>query len=201
MSFATKFRLLSPLSVVREIHDRKVTFYTCSVRTCARLAGLISEVTGHITALLGSNSDRDQGTTEEVFQPADGEIMTKTVRSPINPDLAALRGKQRKVAVEGAIKALLSDKNRAAVGELLMDSLKDDFPRGEKRPVEECLGFIDEMDVPTFVEFFKGLAEANAKVFGDLGKELGRAVQDKAGELFGSKESADESQEDQPTDG
>ena len=83
-----------------------------------------------------------------------------------------------------------------------MDSLKDDFPRGVKRPVEECQSFVDEMDLPTFIEFFKGLAEANSKVFGDLGKELGRAVQDKAGELFGTPaESADESPEAQQTDG
>jgi hypothetical protein len=56
------------------------------------------------------------------------------------------------------------------------------------------------MDLPTFVEFLKGLAEANAKVFGDLGKELGRAVQDKAGELLGTTLEANESAE-QTTDG
>jgi hypothetical protein len=200
MSFATKFRLLSPLSVDREIHGVKVTFYTCSVRTCARLSGLLSEIAGHVSAILGK-TDRDQGTTDETFQSPEGEIHSKQVVQPINPELAGMRVTQRKKAVSGAITSLLSDKNRAAVGELIMDSLKDDFPRGEKRPAEECLAFIDEMDVPTFVEFFRGLAAANAKVFGDLGKELGRAVQEKAEELLGSKANEDESPEEPPQDG
>ncbi len=189
MSIAEKFRLLSPLSVDREIHGQTVTFYTCSVRTCARLSGLLSQLAGHLTTLLGSSSGRDQGTTEEVYAPPEGEtgeIMTKTVVEPINPDLAAFRTKQREGAVTGAIEALFADKNRAAIGELLMDSLKDEFPRGKKRPADECLAFIDEMDLPTLIDFLRGLAEANAKVFGDLGKGLGRAVQDKAGELLGT---------------
>jgi hypothetical protein len=164
---------------------------------------LLAELAGHFTTLLASNSGRDQGSTEEVYAPPEGEkgeIMTKTVVQPINPDLATLRTNQRERSVQGAIKSLFSDANRAALGELIMDSLKDDFPRGKKRPAEECLEFVDSMDLPTFVEFLKGLAEANAKVFGDLGKELGRAVQDKAGELLGTTLEANESEE-QTTDG
>jgi len=211
MSIAEKFRLLSPLSVDREIQGVKVTFYTCSVGTCARLSGLLAEMAGHFTALLGSSSSRDQGSTEEVYAPPEGEkgeIFTKTIVQPINPDLAILRAKQREKSVQGAVTSLFSDKNRAAIGELFMDSLKDDFPRGKKRPVDECLAFVDEMDLPIFIEFFRGLAEANAKVFGDLGKELGRAVQDKAGELLGttvvgvvSEEPEANAEEDHSTDG
>lgn len=134
MSIAEKLRLLSPLSVDREIQGVKVTFYTCSVGACARLSGLLAEMAGHFTTLLGSSSNRDQGSTEEVYAPPEGEkgeIMTKTVIQPINPDLATLRANQRERSVQGAIKTLFSDKNRAAIGELLMDSLKDDFPRGK----------------------------------------------------------------------
>lgn len=209
MSFAEKFRLLSPLSVDREIHGQTVTFYTCSVRTCARLSGLLSQLAGHFTTLLGGSSARDQGTIEEVYAPPEGEhgeILTKSIVQPINPDLAALRSKQRQQALQGAIQSLFDKKNRAAIGELLIDSMKDEFPRGKRRPTEECQEFVDEMDVPTLIEFLKGLAEANAKVFGDLGKGLGRAVQDKAQELLGGNievevVAKDEASEDQPTDG
>lgn len=61
------------------------------------------------------------------------------------------------------------------------------------------------MDLPVFVEFFQGLAAANAKIFGDLGKELGRAVQGKAEELLGTtinvEAKDDVVNKDQPTDG
>ena len=201
MSFADKFRLLSPLSVDREIHGQQVTFYTCSVRTCAKLSGVLSKLAGHFTTLIGANSDRDQGKTEEDYQTEAGEIISKTIVEPINPDLAQLRADQKERAVAGAIEALFSTKNRAAIGELLMDSMKDEFPRGKKPPAEECQGFIDEMDVPTLIEFLKGLAAANAKVFGDLGKGLGRAVQDKAKELLGGEVTVEAKNEEPPTDG
>lgn len=203
MSITEKFRLLSPFSVDREIHGQKVTFYTCSVRTCAKLSGLLSQLASNFTTLLAGGAV-DQGSTEEVYHQPDGELMTKKVIEPINPDLATMRGKQREKAVHGAIQALFDPKNRAAIGELLMDSLKDEFPRGQKRPVDECQEFVDQMDLPTFIEFLRGLAAANAKVFGDLGKELGRAVQDKAKELLGTgAEDPDEEEpnEEQPTDG
>ena len=204
MSIAEKFRLLSPLSVEREIHGQTVTFYTCSVRVCARLSGLLSQLAGHFTTLLGSGSSRDQGSVEEIYQQAEGEVMSKHIIEPINPDLAALRTKQKEKALHGAIQAIFDPKNRAAIGELLIDSIKDVFPRGKRRPAEECQEFVDEMDVPTLIEFLKGLAEANAKVFGDLGKGLGRAAQAKAKELLGEEvdvEARVKASEEQPTDG
>lgn len=201
MSFADKFRLLSPISVDREIHGQKVTFYTCSVRTCAKLSGLLSTLAGHFTTLMGANSERDQGKTEEDYQTEAGEIISKTITQPINPDLATLRANQKERAVSGAISALFAESNRAALGELLMDSMKDEFKRGQNPPTEECLAFVDLLDIPTFIEFLKGLFEANAKVFGDLGKGLGRAVQDKAEELLGSAISVEAKNEEQPTDG
>ena len=200
MTIAEKFRLLSPLSVDREIHGQTVTFYMCSVRTTARLQGFIAKMAGHLSTLLGANSKRDQGTVTEDYTTDEGEVIQKTVIEPINPDLARLRTQQRQGAIEGAVNALLDDKSRTAIGELLMDSLKDDFPRGKKRPPEECLDFVDSMDIATFVEFLKGLAEANAKVFGDLGKELGLAVQVQAEKLLGTV-NAEANTEDPPTDG
>ena len=197
-AIAEMFQLLSPANVEREIHGKTVTFYQCSMRTCARMSGFLAKMAGHLSALM-SPSGRDQGKTEEDYQTTDGEIIQKTMTEPINPDLARLRTKQRQAAVEGAITELMSDANRTVIGALLMDSLKDNFPRGKKQPPEACLEFVDSMDVATFIMFLRGLAEANAKVFGDLGKGLGLAVQAKADELLG-KVSAPVT-EDPPTDG
>lgn len=196
-AIADMFRLLSPLTVDREINGKTVTFHTCSVRTCARLSSFISKMAGHLSVLMTSEN-RDQGKVEEDYQTKEGEIIQKTIVDPINPDLAELRVAKRKKAVEEAFSELMSEPNRALIGDLLMDSLKENFPRGEKRPADECLEFVDSMDVPTFIQFLIGLAAANAKVFGDLGKELSRAFQAKAGELLGTKAPASEAR---PTDG
>ena len=199
-AIAEMFRLLSPLSVDREIHGKTATFYTCSVRTCARLQNLLSKMAGYLSTLMGADSKRDQGKVEEDYQTESGEVIQKTRVEPINPDLARLRTQQKQAAVEGAVQELLSDSNRTAIGELLMDSLKDNFPRGKKRPAEECLEFVDSMDLPTLILFLQGLAMANAKVFGDLGKGLGRAVQTQAEKLLGKVRDED-ANEDPPTDG
>lgn len=179
------FQLLSPLTVEREINGRMVTFYTCSVKTCARLKGFLSSMAGHISVLISGNAASGQATVTEDWQDTDGAMVQKTTTQAINPDLDELRSTRRQRAIQGAVDALMDDSTRAALGELLMDSLKDNFPRGSKRPVEECRGFVDEMDPPTLMQFIGGLAEANAKVFGDLGKGLGQAVQAKAEELLG----------------
>ena len=178
--------LLSPTVVEREINDHTVAFYMCSLSTCARLSGLLSKMAGHLTVLLGTDGSKDQGRIEEDFIE-DGTTMSKTAYSPINPDLARLRTSQKQNAVEGAINALLDDKNRAAVGRLIMDSMRDIFPRRKKRTDDECREFVDHMDLAVFMQFVSGMAAANAKLFGDLGKTLGRAVQDQAEKLLGKE--------------
>ncbi len=200
VAISEMFQLLSPFSVDREINGKTATFYTCSVRTCARLQGFLTTMAGHLSVLIGGNSANSQATVSEDWQDTDGAMVQKITTQAINPDLDELRTNRRQRAVEGAISACFDEKNRAAVGELLMDSLKDNFPRGVKRPKEECLAFVDEMDPPTLAQFLQGLAMANAKVFGDLGKGLGRAVQEQAEKLLG-KSSEEKQTETPPTDG
>lgn len=200
MAIADMFRLLSPLSVEREINGELVTFYTCSIRTCARLSTMLSELAGHMATLMGGDASRDQGTTTEDYQNAEGDIVQKTITEPINPSLAKIRADQKQRSLQGAVDSLMSDKNRSAIGALMMDSMKDKFPRGKQVPSDQALDFVDGMDVATFIEVVKGVASANAKVFGDLGKGLGQAVQDQAEKLLG-KENVAASLEAQKTDG
>lgn len=200
VAISEMFQLLSPFSVDREINGKQVTFYTCSVKTCSRLKGFLTEMAGHLSVLIGGNPANGQAVVSEDWQDTDGAMVQKTTTQAINPELEELRMTRRRKAIEGAVGACFDSKNRAAIGELLMDSLKDNFPRGEKRPSEECLGFIDQMDPPTLTQFLQGLAMANAKVFGDLGKALGRAVQDKTDQLLG-KDNEQEKSEDQTLDG
>lgn len=201
VAISEMFQLLSPFSVDREINGKTVTFYTCSVKTCARLSPFLTEMAGHLSILIGGNAATGQGTVAEDWQDADGAQVQKTTTQAINPDLDEMRSARRQRAVEGAVSACFDEKNRAALGDLMMDSLKDNFKRGEKRPREECLGFIDEMDPPTLTQFLQGLALANAKVFGDLGKGLGRAVQDQAARLLGKVNEQDPKEAPPQTDG
>lgn len=186
MAIPDRFRLLSRHSVTRSIEGQDFVFYPVSLRVAARMAPLLAQLARHFSTLLSGDRKVDQGRTEEDFTNQDGDVVQKTRLDPINPELARIRADQREAAVAGAVEALLADKHRLALGELLMDSLRDDFPRGAKaRSASDIQEFVDEMEIPVFVEFLLGLAQANAKVFGDLGKEIGRAVQERAGSLLG----------------
>lgn len=186
MAIPERFRLLSPASVTREINGEDFTFYTVSLRVAAKMAPLLSRLAGHFSTLLSGDPKQDQGRIEEDFATPEGEVISKTTVQPINPELATMRAEKREQAIRGAVDALLDPQNRRALGELLMDSLRDDFPRGAKnRDAGEIQEFVDGMDIPVFIEFLKGLAAANAKVFGDLGNGIGRAVQARAKELLG----------------
>jgi hypothetical protein len=189
MAIPDKFRLLCPQGEIRTIEGVDFTFYPVSLRCAAKMAPLLSRLAGHFSLLLGGESRTDQGRTIEDYTTADGDVVSKTVVDPINPDLARLRDEQRERSIAGAVEAILDDRHRLAVGELLMDSLRDDFPRGAKqRSAADIQDFVDQMEVPVFIEFVKGLAAANARIFGDLGKGIGRAVQAKADELLGEIE-------------
>lgn len=181
MSFADKFAALAPFSVEREIGGQSFKFYQCSLRAGARMAGVISKIAGHVSVLLVGDK-QDCGQTIEDFTD-DGVTVNKTTIDPINPDLAKLRVEQRAGALSGAISELVSKNNRQAMAELLMDSLRDEFPR--KGRTSEDSDMFDDMDIPFYVEFIKGLFAANQKLLGGLGKELGRAAQEKADEVLG----------------
>lgn len=184
-SLPQKFKsLLAPTFVEREIQGNIFRFYTVSVSAATRLAPAISRMIGHLSVLIGGNPEADQGRTLKDYEAPSGEKVQETVVEPINPALAKLRLEQRKAAMEGAVEALLDPKTRMVLGELLMDSLRDDFARNARRDTALVGEFVDSMDVPTLLEFVKGLAEANIGVFGDLGKGLRRALQARADELL-----------------
>lgn len=175
MSLPDKFRLLSPYYVEREITGQTYRFYPNSVRVAARLSDLISELIGNFSVLM-HNTDRDAGSKhEEIKDPSGGTISTTQIDA-VSPEVLQLRVAQREKASRAALSALLNPKYRLLVGELLMDSMRDDFTRGAAASADDAQDLVDSMEVPVLMEFIKGLVAANSKVFGDLGKDLRDAL-------------------------
>lgn len=177
MALPDKYRLLSPHFVEREINGETFKFFPVSLGASAPMADMISELSRHFSVIF-SDTNRDQGSTHEEMEDPDGATMKKTTVQPINPDLAMIRIDKRSAAVQKAIETLVNPKYRLALGELLMNSLREDFPREDRksRKSAETQDWIDSLELPTFIEFLKGLAEANAEVFGAMGKSLKDAL-------------------------
>lgn len=183
MALPQRLQLLSPSSVEKEILGETYRFYSVGVRTAAKLSSTIANLAGHIAVLMGGGQ-KDQGSTIEDYTAPGGEAVSKTHSDPINPDLAKLRADQRRSSVTQALTQLMDQKTRQVLGELLMDSMRDDFPRGQARNAEEAREFVDQMDLPVLVQFLAGLIEANKNFFGDLGNQLVAAFKRKAGEVL-----------------
>lgn len=195
MSIPDRFRLLSPVSASKTIEGVDYVFYTCSVGLLASLAPTLAKLVSQFMTLLAKDED-DRGYTEENYSSGEGqtrEFINKTTYEPVSAERAKLRAEQREAAIEKALSEVLHDKNRTAVARLIMNSLRDDFDRKVKLNDQQARDFADEMDAPVFVQFVMGMATANARVFGDLGKALGRAVQKQAVGLLGANEAPEAS--------
>ena len=177
MAIAERTKFLSKHSVDQVIEGVSFRFYSCSVKNTAPLADLIAELGGHASVLL-SRHDSDIGKLVEDFEDKkEKQTVAKTTMQPINPELAEMRAASRKKAVMGAIQSLLDTKHQVTLAELLIDSLRDEYPRGEPRPgTNDLQDWINGMDVPVFLMFLTGLFRANAKMLGDLGNLFGGAL-------------------------
>jgi hypothetical protein len=91
--------------------------------------------------------------------------------NPVSVEMAAHRVKRQQDAIQALVKSAMVDDNRRALIELIVDSLRDEFPRGNGAPSEVIEEF-DNMDLGNFSQFFIGMMKANATVFGDLGKAV-----------------------------
>lgn len=88
----------------------------------------------------------------------------------IDPALAQQRSEETKKALSSVVEELFSEENKAVLGGLLADSLRDLFPR----PVEDedVIKFFNEMDVDAMVSFARGFVKANTKVLGPFVKRI-----------------------------
>jgi len=197
-SIPERFRLLSPHCVTREIAGESYVFYPCSLGAVARMATLIQKLSGHLATLLIDDS-KDRGVAEENYTDEGGTFVNKRATSEASLELASLRTEQRRDAVQGAVDALLDPDHRISLGKLVMNSLREDFPRGREIPADVAREFVESMDLPVFVEFLRGLAEANTKTFGDLGKRLRDFLVNAAPGLVGAAgDAGDGSPEEMP---
>ena len=176
MSFADRIRLLIPVTVEETVGDATFKFYQCSPKTLAATATLVAKLAGSISMLFADKAGDSGHTVQDFSDPESGEFGQTTVINATPEPLVAQRAARRKQAIEDIISSLLVDEHREALIRLVINSLRDDFPRNQPVSVDDLATF-DDMDMGPFSQFFVGMMRANAKVFGDLGKQLLERVQ------------------------
>lgn len=132
-----------------------------------RLREIMEPLTGALTSLFSSKA-ADASRQQEV--DADGKVTTFV--QALNPEVIEVRERKRREAITEAFKAILADNTRYQIGELLADSLRDDFPADESQRALQVREFMDELDLPTLVQFLKGYFKALAPVLDSSGNSI-----------------------------
>jgi len=148
--------------VEHKVNGCDLKFYPVRVEVMFKLRRIGKPLAKALSTLF-SSGDNDHGVTQRTH--ADGS--TEVISEPPATSLAKFRSEQRADSLAEAVDALLDPKNGEVVGELIMDSLQDEFPRGNKGN-PSAGGFMGEVSGAVLVDLLKGVAAANKEVLGPL---------------------------------
>ena len=153
--------------VEHEVGGEELKFFPLSVTVMFKLRRVALPLPAALSTLFAPNNTDFTVIQREFSDDGEGGRGKEIITEAISPQLAALRTKERTEALEQAIGALTDEQNAEVVGAVIMDCLREDFPRGSKenpKPGE----FIHELDLPCMIECLKGVAKANREVLGPL---------------------------------
>lgn len=151
-------------------------FYPVSVGMLFKLKRVGASLVDAL-ALFFANTNNDLKTRENIITDKDGNIQRETTIEQLSFEMAQYRDNQKQIAWKKAFEAIFDEGNKAVIGELIMDCLREVFPRdplsgvfreGSPQPAE----FMNEMPAVMLVDFILGVAKANRDVLGPLGQTV-----------------------------
>lgn len=171
LDWKEKLSFVSPQGEDHEVAPGVVlTFYPVSVAAAFKLRKAGKLLVKALSYFFADNG-RDSDTIIRKIKSPDTESSEENYLAP-KVELAKLRQEQKDKAIEDLIDAITEPENMAMVGLLIMDSLRDVFPRDKKREWPPGSEFIESMEVTQIVPYIVGLAKANKKVLGPLADRL-----------------------------
>lgn len=150
-----------------EINGVERVFYAMSLKTVFQLRSIAKPILTSLASIFGST----QQSLREVYQA--GEVTKKTFE-PLPSDTLKGEVLAREKAIADLTDALLDPRNAELFRLLLTDSLRDDYPRPVKLTKEQ-IAELEELDVPTAIEFLGGVFQANKGIFAPLAKGVREA--------------------------
>lgn len=151
--------LFPPKKFTVEIQEQEFSFVPCGIQSLSN-AKKLSHTLFSSLAILLSDSDNMNTVTQRTL----GEV-TEVTSEPPSADLYEAINKRRTEAFS-AISDLLCDASaRADLNKIIANSLRTDSNFEDYSPAD-ILNFLDNLDIPTYIEFLKGTALANAKAAG-----------------------------------
>jgi hypothetical protein len=165
--------------VTKTIQGSEVKFYPVSVAKAFKLKSLAGPI-GNLVNCLGQKN-LATGSETQRFVGEDGEPGGEIFKAfAIDPVLEEQQAARRSKAIQDLIVQVTNKENYETFAEILMDSMKDVFPRGDRNnPPPQA--FLDSVPLPVLPALVAGLIDANKEVFGSLGEKLQGVVRAKLG--------------------
>lgn len=156
---------LSGKCVDQEVNGQQMRFYPVSLRLAFRMRSFLAPIAKALTVLLPNEQDdtRLTGYENRSVKQADGTEMQTTEVGAIRPEILQQINSRRERAIEDLVMAVTSEENANLIAELIMDSLRDDFPR--KPSPSQIQEFREEMDIDSLLQALAGFGKANKKIF------------------------------------
>lgn len=153
--------------------DRTIRFFPVSVGKLFFLKQIATAISSSLATLFGQKSPfvDFKTITRQV-----GDSSERTSEPPPEA-LIELRKRHRSEAIRGIVEALLDTQSIVAIGRLLMDSMRDEYPDRQNITDADVKSFVDGLDVEVLPILVSGFIEANRKILGGAEGKVRAVIQ------------------------
>ncbi len=195
-----KFSFLAPRFEKAKVGDKELKFFAVSTRTLFKLKTLAGPIAQSLVTIMSGKSQDVKRSSRDFHDPTTGDMGSETTIDPISVNIIKIRDNQRAEAITQLVNAIADDENRYIIGELICDSLREEFT---DRPVKEDVirEFMDDedMSLPALVEIMGGVIAANKGAFGPLAGPLAAKLKAAVGKALKEDEEKDKEKDEETT--
>lgn len=174
--------------VPANVQGVEVKFYPVSINDLMKMDKAIKELVSAVAALF-PNTKNDNTNIHRIVNGA-----TETVMEGADVDVIALRSRERQAAVARLVDAVASEDTRLTLAELLIASMREEFPNASDRPTPR--EFLESTTPAAFYDLIQGFVKANKDILGPFSGILEKLnLQEVIESLKAKLPSLDETQE------
>lgn len=169
-----KVTFLKPNFVTHEVNEgdtkKNYRFFPMSVGLFCKLDNTLTPLIQAVVTLFDDTARDNKFTRREVANEH-GSLDTEHITEATPVETLRFRHEQKQAAVVKIVSSFTGKTERLVMAELIMDSLAENFPRGEAtNPTPEA--FLGDLPLPVLTDLLVGVAKANKGVFGPLAGTL-----------------------------